>query len=284
MLSKKNKRILKDKVKCDIQKLGIPSKNEVVTLIKDELKAENPDVIEILNLIRQDVAIAMQIYKVGDMKQILGQACSSLLEALELVGLVELNDLIIPSLIDIPADEQDVYCKYIEHSILVGKVSEYVARAVGDISEEYAYMAGIFHDCAVPYLLRRFDNYRIIIDLPLTNIHSCVDREDILFNTNHCIAGYLICKSMTLPNIVCDVIKNHHNKDIALHEDNESRKLAACLYISENIVFSKFSSLYPMCITESGHTINEDMDDILYELNLSIEDVNDLCEDALSTI
>lgn len=39
----------------------------------------------------------------------------------------------------------------------------------GSLTEQHAYMAWLFHDCAIPLLMKKFNNYSDIVGLPIQN-------------------------------------------------------------------------------------------------------------------
>ena len=55
----------------------------------------------------------------------------------------------------------------------------------GSLTEQHAYMAGLFHDCAISLLMKKFNNYSDIVGLPIQNNPLITNDEGIYFYTNH---------------------------------------------------------------------------------------------------
>jgi HD-like signal output (HDOD) protein len=75
-----------------------------------------------------------------------------------------------------------------------------------------AYTFGLFRDCGIPVLLRRFNQYPEALkraneekELSFTAV------EDTLFSTNHAAIGGLLAQSWWLPDNICSAIRHHHD-------------------------------------------------------------------------
>lgn len=105
--------------------------------------------------------------------------------------------------------------------------------AVCNIFPDQACLAGTFHDCGVAVLMQRFSTYGTSMHLGdfgcWTNIHD----EDLRFDADHCVVGYLIARHWKLPDFICNAIRYHH--DITRMGDHEARTMVAILQLAIHI-------------------------------------------------
>ena len=121
------------------------------------------------------------------------------------------------------------------------RTSEYaVARArklgLRNIDEIQLYV--LFHDSAMPLLLKRFPDYfdtmKSIPDTPWIQI---TEMEDLRHYTNHVAVGGLLARNWGLPEKVRDAIQWHHEMDAFDTESvsNEIRTLIAIGHVADHI-------------------------------------------------
>ena len=76
-------------------------------------------------------------------------------------------------------------------------------------------MAGLFHDCAIPMLLKRTPPYQAFTHAALSHKRDIIQEEDALVGSDHCVVGGLLAKTWSLPEAVCKTIIHHHASDLA---------------------------------------------------------------------
>ena len=89
-----------------------------------------------------------------------------------------------------------------------------VARRQFGISPDAAYTYALFHDSAIPLMLRRFPQYEGALAECERGEKQLIDVEEALFPCTHPIVGSLLVKSWGLPPIVNQAIRFHHDKDV----------------------------------------------------------------------
>jgi putative nucleotidyltransferase with HDIG domain len=117
-----------------------------------------------------------------------------------------------------------------------------LAKRIGSQAVDEAYALGLFHDCGVPLMLKRFPNYMAVLERGYASADAgtrVIDTENTEFNTNHAVVGYYTAKSWRLPEHVIDAIANHHNA-LAIFSDDSSRNpqlknLLSVLKMAEHI-------------------------------------------------
>jgi putative nucleotidyltransferase with HDIG domain len=120
-----------------------------------------------------------------------------------------------------------------------------LAKRIGSQAVDEAYALGLFHDCGVPLMHKRFPDYMHTLEQAYAEAgpdKRVVDTENRTFNTNHAVVGYYTAKSWRLPEHVSAAIANHHNA-LAVFSDDSARNtqlknLLAILKMAEHICSS----------------------------------------------
>lgn len=117
-----------------------------------------------------------------------------------------------------------------------------LAKRIGYQAPDEAYALGLFHNCGIPLMLKRFPGYMAVLEEAYASTgegQRIVDIENRVLSTNHAVVGYFTAKSWNLPLYLCDAIANHHNA-LSLFSDDSGRDapiktLLAILKMAEHI-------------------------------------------------
>lgn len=227
------------------QNVEIPSQSSVLTDIRRELSKEEPSFPSITETISQDVTATAEILTVSNssMFGLRKQKITTVKKALSVLGIDNFVNCILTSImqntlknINIPIEE---FNSFNDHSVYVAKIAQFIAFTLRNtrklkIDHNHAYLTGLFHDCAIPIMADYFENYYDELRKP-TKI-SPVRVEQNTFGMNHCVAGFKMATRWDLPEIVCDIIKFHHNSDISIHEDQKLREMMGIFILAEYFV------------------------------------------------
>ncbi|RJQ42985.1 MAG: HDOD domain-containing protein [Nitrospiraceae bacterium] len=273
-----------------VSSIGIPSQPRIVAEINDEIKKPGADLKKISDIIARDVAMSAKLLKIANSPFFgLKEKTDSIQRALSLLGLKNFNNIILSSsLRDALGGHGPAAEKFWNHSMSAATISSQLAGRVGFAAVEQAYIAGLFHDCGIPLLLKKYPDYVQIVDYALgvvgtdslsgTN-RSIIGIEDERYSTHHCAIGFLVAKSWYLSSVVTQAILHHHYVNIDIHTDLNTRKVSAILlvadYISSYLLFLGGSS----CTVDSEEDWAKRHQKVLAELSLSVEDIKDLRED-----
>jgi putative nucleotidyltransferase with HDIG domain len=238
------------KAEAIAKSIGIPSQPQVAVNILHEINKPNPDLVKIAKLASEDVSMLARIIKVVNSPFFSrGQFLSiddinSILHALNIIGIRNFYLIVLLSALEDVLQEINLNLeKFWRHSKAVAAASASIARKLKLLPEDQAYIAGLFHDCGVALLLKKFPNYIQIIDHALYTItlqplsekfESIIGYENVSYNTNHCVMGYIMAKSWKLSDTITQVILHHHS-GIEVHKDPFIKKLSAILHLSEFI-------------------------------------------------
>ena len=226
-----------------LQGIKIPPQPQILVDLQMEQIMPDPDMDRISKLISQDVGLAGTILKVVNSPfYALKNRITSVQQAVSLMGLNSviniINGLSIKSQM---SDETIVNMnRFWDTANDIAQVSMSIAKQVGYPNPDMAYLLGLFHNCGIPLLMARFDNYLEIMEESYAHPEMrVVDVENQRMNTNHAVIGYYSAKSWNLPKLLCDVIAEHHSATRYFatndHRDSEGKTLLAILKLAEHI-------------------------------------------------
>lgn len=115
-----------------------------------------------------------------------------------------------------------------------------VTRQLNLDNPECSYMMGLFHNCGMPLLMKKFEDYSEVLRQGYQfNQNSVVKPEEALYGTNHATVGYMVGKYWRLPDEICKVIRDHHDMKLLKFgtvKDSEMMLLLSILKMAEHIV------------------------------------------------
>ena len=172
----------------------------------------------IASLISRDVGLSAAVFKIVNSPAMgLRRRVDSIESAMAVLGLKQIINLIkCTALRQSIGDEAAVYEKFWDRSGDVAKLAAIVAQkrvSVCNIFPDQAYMAGLFYECGIPLLMQRFPDYAKSFRLSGSGGWPDMGEEDRLFNTDHCVAGYLVSRTWRLPDFISLSIRYHHDID-----------------------------------------------------------------------
>ena len=273
-----------------VNSIGIPAQPKVIMELNREINNRVTNISVISDIISKDVAMSAKILKVVNSPFFgLREKVDSIDRALSMMGLGNFNKIILASsLRETLGGKDPAIERFWDHSMTTAAVAIYIAEKIKMESPEQAYTAGLFHDCGIPLLMKKFPDYGELVDFALGVVNSealkgsaksIVGIEDERYSTHHCAVGYIVAKSWNLSPVVHQSIWYHHYIHLDVHNNPATKRLSAVLiladYISSYIMFSSGGS----CPVESEADWSQMHASILYELGLNVDDVKDFKED-----
>jgi len=197
------------------QGIVIPSQPKVLMEL-DELSSQpNVSVKAVAKVIAKDPALLASVFRVVNSPAMgMSKRIDSAETAVTLLGLKQITNLLKSIAIRQALGGKSLaYEKFWERSGDIAQIAAIIAKkqvAVCNIFPDQAYMAGLFHDCGVPVLMQRFPDYCRALGSPDLENWPELDAEDKLFNTDHCVVGYLVGKHWRLPDFILRAVRFHH--------------------------------------------------------------------------
>ncbi|AZF55594.1 putative signal transduction protein [Pseudomonas sp. R4-34-07] len=231
-----------------LQGISVPPQPQIMVDLQMEQYMPDPDLEVIARLIAQDPGLSGALLKIVNSPYYgLSNKIASIQRAVNLLGSRSVINLI--NALSIKGEMSDdtivTLNRFWDTAQDVAMTCLTLAKRTGAQAVDEAYALGLFHDCGVPLMLKRFPNYMTVLEQGYANAGpDCrvVDTENNAFNTNHAVVGYYTAKSWRLPEHVTDAIANHHNA-LAIFSDESSRNpalknLLAILKMAEHICSS----------------------------------------------
>ena len=234
-----------EQIQQALQGISVPPQPQIMVDLQMEQYMPDPDLEVIARLISQDPGLSGALLKIVNSAHYgLSNKIASIQRAVNLLGSRSVINLINALSIRGEMSDETIVTlnRFWDTAQDVAMTSLTVAKRTGSQAVDEAYALGLFHDCGVPLMLKRFPNYMSVLEEAYANAGpDCrvVDTENNAFNTNHAVVGYYTAKSWRLPEHVTDAIANHHNA-LAIFSDESSRNaplknLLAILKMAEHI-------------------------------------------------
>ena len=237
-----------EQISQTLQGISVPPQPQIMVDLQMEQYMPDPDLEVIARLIAQDPGLSGALMKIVNSPHYgLSNKIASIQRAVTLLGSRTVINLInAQSIKGEMCDETIVTLnRFWDTAQDVAMTSMTLAKRTGSQAVDEAYALGLFHDCGIPLMLKRFPDYMTVLEQAYANASPAsrvVDTENRHFNTNHAVVGYYTAKSWRLPEHLTHAIANHHNA-LAIFSDDSSRnsqlkKLLAILKMAEHICAS----------------------------------------------
>ena len=258
--------------------IKIPPRPTVIEEINREKRKEEPDLRNIAQIISKDIALTAAMLKIVNSPLFgLSKKIETVQQSVMTLGLNNVigivTGLALKNTIGAKEPNLEVFWDSAEK---VANIAAYLSGIIPGVPKDMAYMYGLFRDCGIPFMLQKFPDYTQTLliankgpKLAFTGI------EDEIHTTNHATMGYLLAKSWSMPNSICQAVLNHH--DISTLNSNEEfsvevRGLIALLRLAEYLCETRqLRSDHDWCV--SGPIV-------LTYLGLSDDEFNDIKEDV----
>lgn len=268
-----------EKVLADIAGRGITIPPQPKVLMEIEAQTGRPrvNVKAIAELIAKDPALLAGVFKVVNSPAMgLRRPVDSAETAISILGLKQVTNLVKSIAVrQVLSGASQGYERFWERSGEIADIAATVAQkriSVCNVFPDQAYMAGLFHDCGVPVLMQRFPDYCRI--LSGSDEWPMLAAEDRLFDTDHCVVGYLVSKSWHLPDFIQRGIRYHHEIDSV---EDEARTVVAILQMATHL------------FNLQGKQMDDDewtqcWQGVIEELGISPDGLSDFEGDVLETL
>ncbi|MGO4001324.1 MULTISPECIES: HDOD domain-containing protein [Pseudomonas] len=237
-----------EQIQQALQGISVPPQPQIMVDLQMEQYMPDPDLAVIAKLISQDPGLSGALLKIVNSPYFgLSNKIASIQRAVNLLGSRSVINLINAQSIKGEMNDDTIVTlnRFWDTAQDVAMTSLSLAKRIGSQAVDEAYALGLFHDCGVPLMLKRFPNYMAVLEQAYANAGAecrVVDTENRAFNTNHAVVGYYTAKSWRLPEHVTHAIANHHNA-LSIFSDESARNsqlknLLAILKMAEHICAS----------------------------------------------
>ena len=237
-----------EQIQQSLQGISVPPQPQIMVDLQMEQYMPDPDLEVIAKLISQDPGLSGALLKIVNSPYYgLSNKITAIQRAVNLLGSRSIINLINAQSIKGELNDDAIVTlnRFWDTAQDVAMTCLTLAKRVGVQAGDEAYALGLFHDCGIPLMLKKFPDYMKVLEQAYANARAecrVVDTENKQYNTNHAVVGYYTAKSWRLPEHVTQAIANHHNA-LAIFSDESSRNtplknLLAILKMAEHICAS----------------------------------------------
>lgn len=220
-----------EQIQQALQGISVPPQPQIMVDLQMEQYMPDPDLGAIARLIAQDPGLSGALLKIVNSAHYgLSNKIASIQRAVNLLGSRSIINLINAQSIKGEMSDETIVTlnRFWDTAQDVAMTSLTLAKRIGSQTVDESYALGLFHDCGVPLMLKRFPDYMTVLEDAYAKAGpDCrvVDTENRAFHTNHAVVGYYTAKSWRLPGHVSEAIANHHNA-LAIFRDDSCRNTA----------------------------------------------------------
>jgi HD-like signal output (HDOD) protein len=220
-----------EQIQQALQGISVPPQPQIMVDLQMEQYMPDPDLGAIARLIAQDPGLSGALLKIVNSAHYgLSNKIASIQRAVNLLGSRSIINLINAQSIKGEMSDETIVTlnRFWDTAQDVAMTSLTLAKRIGSQTVDESYALGLFHDCGVPLMLKRFPDYMTVLEDAYAKAGpDCrvVDTENRAFQTNHAVVGYYTAKSWRLPGHVSEAIANHHNA-LAIFKDDSCRNTA----------------------------------------------------------
>jgi len=256
--------------------IDIPACPAVVIDAMKEAQKDEPDLNRLAAIITNDAGMSAAALKLAN-STLYGASSrvATVRKAVERLGTKNTTCVVVAvglrsSMLGLPAAWLEQFWK---RTTLVAVVASLVARRQYGISPDATYTYSLFHDAAIPLMMRRFPNYGEIIEQCHREGTMLAKAEDTYFPCTHAIIGALLVRNWGLPPILGMAIRFHHEEDAYDVPDSTLPGGALSLIAVTQVAEHLLSELLDDCDLEVGaHLFAK----ALNHLGISESDLDDL--------
>lgn len=217
-----------------IATIDIPACPAIVVQALTEAQKDDPDLTTLGRLIAGDPSMSATALKLANSVVFrAGTPTSSVPQAINRLGTNTIVCIVIAAALrttvtGISAEWLD---RFWQRVTLIAEVSALIARRQFGISPDAAYTYALFHDAAIPIMMKRFENYGEVLSKAEQLGQPLVEAEGSYFPSTHPVIGALLARNWGFPPVLGLAIRFHHEAD-AYETSDKTLPAAALSFIA----------------------------------------------------
>lgn len=263
--------------------LTIPPRPQAMMVLMEEMPREEPDFKRVTQAIQADPGLAGAMLKVVNSPAFgLSRKATSIAQAVGFLGLRNINTISSGlALRHAMADPGNVAMeRFWDTAEKVALICAELARRLRGIAPDEAYTLGLFHDCGIPLLMRRYPTYRETLARANRGEGVSFNKlEEADVGTHHGAVGYFVARSWHLTDALCKAILWHHDPEVFDAPDipDAVRSFVGLVHFAEHIHHARMRSVEDVEWDRFGERI-------LAHFGLSEEDYLNLVDGMQETL
>lgn len=197
--------------------IEIPICPGIVSLVMSEAQKDHPDIKKLAGAIAKDVGMSALTIKLANSPLFrTSQAVSDVPTALARLGIRNVVCVVVGAAIRASITGLSAIWleKFWNRAYTVATAAGLIARKQHCVAPDLAYTYALFHDAAIPLLMRRFENYADVMRKAKQDGIPLYAAESEYFPCTHPIIGSLLVRNWGLPAILGQAIRFHHEVDL----------------------------------------------------------------------
>lgn len=198
--------------------IDIPPCPAVLTRLQNECASPNASLSVIATIISSDVALSASVLKVANSTAFgLSRKVSTVQQALPVLGMRAVSSMVAGIVLKnaLSAADSPRLDRFWDSTTRVAQLCARLTKEFRGIPADLAYTFGLFHDCGIAVLMRRFPDYRETLQMANNSgERNFTEIEDERHATNHAVLGYLLTRNWGLPEDICSATLLHHDLSI----------------------------------------------------------------------
>lgn len=272
----------------DLQKVmstvDIPTCPSMLSDAMKEAQKDEPELKRLADIITSDAGMSAAALKLANSPLFGSSQIAGVRKAVERLGTRNTVCVIVASALrnsitGLPATWLEQFWK---RTMLLAMSASLIARRLYGISPDAAYTYALFHDAAVPLMMRRFPEYADVLAKCRQGGLLLNDAEADYFPCTHPIVGSLLTRNWGLPSLLGQAIRFHHEKDAYDLPDRTlpggALSLIAVTQVAEHLLGEVLDDdievgqyLFERALDFLGIS-GDDLDDLRSRVTLAIED------------
>jgi HD-like signal output (HDOD) protein len=261
--------------------LEIPACPAIVMQVLTEAQKDMPDMRALSKTISADVGMSALAIKLANSPLFrVGAPVNNVSQALARLGTRNVVCVVVSvalraTMVGIAATQLEAFWN---RASVVAIGAGLIARRQHGMSPDTAYIYALFHDAAIPAMMRRFKNYGEVQAEAVRRGRPLVELEADMLKCTHPIVGALMVRNWGLPALLSQAIRFHHEADVyTLPEgtlSSEALALIAVTHVAERLTHE--------LLDEPDIGVGPLFDRAIKHLGISDGDLEDYREDLLS--
>ncbi|MBF0284437.1 MAG: HDOD domain-containing protein [Magnetococcales bacterium] len=273
----------------------LPPQPKVVMDLSAEIRKPDPNFDKMVTLLSGDPALSAKLLRVVNSPLYgLTRRVDSLRHALSLLGMKNFFGIVLATALRdaLLGSKENANSKPMEdfwtYSMVVARITKYLIvrnPMLGElVGADQAYLAGLFHDCAIPMFIGKHPDYAETVRTAKENRQNIFDAEEERYGAHHGAIGFMIARSWELPDPVCQAIRYHHYPYLEAGVVDETTALEI-LPLYEILRLGDF--LGEHLLEAKGRDVAgcyRDQEEFLLHVNMTEQELEDLKEDVVDSI
>lgn len=232
-----------EELKKVLSSIDIPVCPAVVSQAMAEALKDEPDLRLLAKLVSADPSMSAAALKLANSSLYRsGSAVSDVRRAVERLGTKAVVCIVVAGALRASVDGLPAAWvnEFWHRAAQVAVIAALVARRQFGIAQDAAYTYALFHNAAIPMMMKRFADYGAVLAATQANGEMLVDAELKYFPCTHPIVGSLMVRNWGLPATLGLSIRFHHDPDAYELPDQtlpgSALSLIAVAHVAEHLI------------------------------------------------